>query len=43
VLSDLDSDVLRLGTLDAVTGAFRPATPKMRWEVRWRRIHSDEG
>jgi dipeptidyl aminopeptidase/acylaminoacyl peptidase len=43
VLSDLDSDVLRLGTLDAVTGAFRPATPSMRWEIEAFGISRDGG
>jgi dipeptidyl aminopeptidase/acylaminoacyl peptidase len=33
VLSDLDSDVMRLGTLDGVTGAFQPVAPTGRWGV----------
>ncbi|HEY1426491.1 MAG TPA: alpha/beta fold hydrolase [Caulobacteraceae bacterium] len=33
VLSDLDSDVARLGVLDGDTGAFRPATAAGRWGV----------
>jgi len=33
VLSDVGSDVLRLGTLDGVTGEFQPATPESRWGV----------
>ena len=33
VLSDKGSNVARLGTLDARTGAFRPVTPPMTWEV----------
>jgi dipeptidyl aminopeptidase/acylaminoacyl peptidase len=33
VLSDKDSDVARLGVLDAKTGAFRPMSAPMKWEV----------
>lgn len=33
VLSDIDSDVDRLGTLDGATGEFRPVTPAARWGV----------
>jgi len=33
VLSDKDSDVTRLGVLDARSHEFRPVTPAMRWEV----------
>ena len=33
VTSDEGSDVLRLGTLDPRTGAFRAVGPKSRWEV----------
>ncbi|MBA3527038.1 MAG: S9 family peptidase [Sphingomonas sp.] len=42
VTSDQGSDVLRLGTLDTRTGAFRPVGPRSRWEVEEFEI-SDDG
>ena len=40
-LSDLDSDVARLGVLDGATGAFRPVTPAGRWGVETFAISRD--
>jgi dipeptidyl aminopeptidase/acylaminoacyl peptidase len=39
--SDEGSDVLRLGTLDPRTGAFRPVGPQSRWEVEEIEISKD--
>ena len=39
--SDEGSDVLRLGTLDPRTGAFRAVTPQGRWEVEEFEISKD--
>lgn len=41
VTSDDGSDVLRLGTLDTRSGAFRPVGPRSRWEVEEFEISKD--
>jgi dipeptidyl aminopeptidase/acylaminoacyl peptidase len=41
VLSDLESDVARLGVLDGDTGKFRPVTATGRWGVEARGVSRD--
>lgn len=40
-ICDLNSDVLRLGSLDPQTKAFRPATPDLAWDVETFDLSSD--
>jgi dipeptidyl aminopeptidase/acylaminoacyl peptidase len=40
-ISDVDSDVLRLGSLDPETKVFRPVTPALAWDVETFDLSSD--
>ena len=42
-ISDLDSDVLRLGVLDPATKAFRPVSPPLPWDIEAFDLSSDGG